>query len=297
MKTIPLTLDALDSTEYIINSFIMFIGKKFTEAGFLLPDEDVPQIKFNHAEVRCYDPASGIHDFDAVRNYGYIEALGAYFPCDEHPSQRRFELFANNIMEVAAVYTFSKTSIRYTDPAFKPIFEMHFSEITALVLCHELAHWFVHRCSDGSGMPLEKMHYQRNDEVFYHEGLAQALVFEGLKEFDSLIELMVWMEGGQPQQYIAYKRLGNDCTTLLKALSMVHKTGIQSFELLEHAVHMYEKDAHPHKEDIFKKFLSQPITAEFQKESIEDVYLHLLVAHPHLADTYRGTYHAIKFNV
>lgn len=297
MNTTLPEFDANEDMEYIINGFVMQLGMLFKKAGFNLPETEMPEIKYSNASVRCYDPAFGIYDFDPVKHYGYLEALGAYFPCDEKPEERRFELFTQNIKDVAAIYTIAKTTIPFQDPAFRPIYEMHVKDITALILCHEIAHWFVHQCTDSSGMPIGELQYRLNDEIFFHEGLAQALVFNGLQEFDHLLELLLWMEGGQPQQYIAYKRLGFDCGVVLQSLQIVNQIGMQSFELLEQTVLAHADNNMPHKPDILKNFLTQPITPEFQRESMEDVFNYLIAEQSELAEKYRGIYHASKFNV
>ncbi len=277
IKSMNTTFDATEDMEYIIKGFVMQIGMLFKEAGF--------------------DPAIGIHDFDPIKNYGYLEAMGAYFPCDEKPEERRFELFTQNIKDVAAIYTITQTTTPIQDPAFRAIYELNVIDITALVLCHEIAHWFVHQCADNSGIAIGKLQYSLNDEIFFHEGLAQALVFYGLQEFEHILELMLWMEGGQPQQYIAYKRLGFDCGKIFNALQIVNQTGMQSFELLEQTVISHALNNQPKIPDILNKFLTQPITPEFQKESMDDFFQYLLASQPEMAKKFRGTYYASKFNV
>ena len=297
MKTTLPTFDATEDMGYIINEFVMEIGMLLKEAGFDLPETEMPEILYSNSSVRCYDPAIGIHDFDPIKHYGYLEALGAYFPCDEKPEERRFELFTQNIKDVAAIYTITQTTTPIQDPAFRAIYEMNVIYITALVLCHEIAHWFVHQCADNSGMSIGKLQYSLNDEIFFHEGLAQSLVFYGLQEFEHLLELMLWMEGGQPQQYIAYKRLRFDCGKIFKALQIVNQTGMQSFELLEQTLISLAANNQTKIPDILKKFLSQPITPEFQKESMDDLFQYLVASKPEMAEKFRGTYNASKFNV
>jgi hypothetical protein len=297
MTTVPISDEAFEQMEYIINAFKLNIARQLSDAGFKYPQENIPNVVYSTTKVKCYNPENGIHDFDAVRHYGYLEALGAYFPCDYNPEQRHFEIFTQNVAEVTAVYTLRKTSIPYNDPQFAQLYELHLTDITTLVLCHEIAHWMIHRCVDSQGKTIGKMRYSLNDEIFYHEGLAQSLLFEGLKEFDFMLNIMLWMESGQPQQYIAYKRLGLNCAHLMKAFHTVCKMGIQSFELLEQAIILQVGTKPVSTEQILINFLTKPQTPIFQKESIEDVYLFLLAMYPDLADKYRGVYHALKFNI
>ena len=59
---------------------------------------------------------------------------------------------------------------------------MSFDRIVNLVICHEIAHWLFHRTKNEQGKTIGMIHYVKNDAIFFHEALAQSLVWEIFKK-------------------------------------------------------------------------------------------------------------------
>lgn len=308
MKKNKRTSDPFEEIQQVMDGFMVEAGRLLKSAGLELPDEPMPNVEFSNEPVRCYDPASGIIDFDPSKHYGYLEALGAYHPSDRQPEDRLFLLFPANINSVAARFTFTHTCLTAMDKGFKRLVDRHFRQITALVLCHEVAHWLVHRSISANGSRMGDLRYQKNDEIFFHEGLAQALVFaafENLPEYipsswsngPDLHDIMWWMETGQPQQYIAYKRLGFDGVKILKAMDYLRSIQLQSFEMLEQVVNQMKDGDVPDQHKIFELFLKTPFTPYFQVETMPDVECYLKANLPSTFYDHRGIIYGSRYGL
>lgn len=296
MNPTPATLDT-ESMAYQVQLFFKRMEELLTKAGLSMPNVPHPVVEYSHIPLRCYDPASGHHDFNAVSDYGYLEALGTYQPDLAVPDLARIYLFHKNLLDVARVYVLTQGGLMPNDPAFDAMVKHYNTEITTLVLCHELAHWLVHQARSEDGATLGAIRYRSNDEVFFHEGLAQALLVYGMQDFPDFIDLMLWMESGQPEQYIAYKRLGQDHVHVVKAMDLLRQMGMQSFELLEQAIHAgaaIDKEAVG---TLFANVFKKPMTPEFQRELIPHLNTYLRACAPEVAHSYRGAISANRYGL
>jgi hypothetical protein len=299
--------EVIDDIQVFLEGFVKESFSLLKQSNLQPPCEEIPTIEFSYEIVRCFDPKIGFHDFNPIRNYGYLEALGTYINDFNNIENQKFLLFINNIQEVAAVYTLSYKRINVTDPLFIDKYNIYIQQITALVVCHVFSHWLVCRSIDNNGKSLFQFKCQKIDELFYHEALAQAIVFQSLVNSSdierndwggsALLELMLWMEGGQPDQYIAYKRLGKDTVKILNAMDILRPTNFQSYELLEKTINLINGEVLPDLDKIFDSFFRQPITESFHEEIKKDVELYLKENLPNTANRLRGVINGKKFGL
>jgi len=306
MNTLPIRQGEIKK---IADAFIHEAGILLRSAGLEIPEESMPSIKISHMQVRCYDPGSGIHDFDPQKHYGYLEALGAYYPGDEDkPESRQLLIFPHHILQVAELLTTQYSPFSKGDKEFDKDLPMSFDRIVNLVICHEIAHWLFHRTKNEQGKTLGMIHYVKNDAIFFHEALAQSLVWEIFKKslggipteeknYPSMKTIMAWMESGQPQQYIAYKRLGERTDIVLQAFGKLMSSGLQSFEILEQTVKQISKGENSEYESIFEKFLLNPFTPIFQEESMPEVAAYLRKNLPNLEQKFRGSIYGQRYHL
>ena len=282
MKKENNTAIAMEEMQQVMNGFIASAGKLLQSAQLSLPNETIPVIQFNPKKVNIKDPIEGKIIFEPTEDYGYLEALGCYHPADNCPEKRKFVLYTTNIRNVAVHYVLKNYSINRSDKNFDTLLSKHFNLIAAFVLCHEISHWLLHRATDANGNTMGKFNYQTADQVFYHEGLAQSLLFAALADAPNFIPInwyglptmdcmMSWMETGQPQQYLVYKQMGDDTIRILKAMCFLRQTNIQSFELLEQTLDQIIDNSLPSIDNVMVSFLKRPFTAIFREESLAAV--------------------------
>jgi hypothetical protein len=301
MSALKKKLEEKQDLQIVMEGFMKEADNLLKSAGLNMPLEDVPAVEYSDNLTSCYNPAIGLRNFNPRIHYGCLIALGRYEPADDNPTDRKFILFFKNIIDVATLYTINSQSINKNHKAFNKHLTVNVSLITAHILCHLVSHWLLHRSICANGKTMGKRNYQKIDQICYHEGLAQALVFtayENLADFipnewlgiSDLNEIMYWMDGNQPYQYSAYKSLlvKSDKSQFLKAMVFLRQTNIQSFELLEQTIKLYANDGEPTLEKLFELFYNKPITPLLQKEVWEDVAAYIKLNLPESLHQFRG---------
>lgn len=209
-------------------------------AGFSFPDlraMKLPGIKSDYARVvMCFDPSVGIRPCKPM-DFGHYETMG-YYSIDPEKGKDRphIVLFERSIRNSAKAFVVAQRAMMPIHPDYSNEVATVTQNLRRLVWTHELMHWAVHHALCCEGKPLKKFYYSNNDEVFFHEGLAQAMLLSCIRHDPYLLELFSWMEGGQPEQYAAYKCLGSDIDRIMEALHFLRRDQIQSFEVLVRAV-------------------------------------------------------------
>lgn len=291
----------------IADAFCQVIVPLLKSAGFTPPQTNIPELEFS-SEIKLYIDESGdAYNFDPKKDFGYLEALGTYETgINNEPNTARFKLYNTPIRAVAAELNSSVSSSLRFEVHWEADYKVCLRKILALVLCHELAHWFIHQSVNEAGLTLGDIQYQKKDAVYFHEGLAQYLLSIATDKMDlaspgewmnvpGFRPIMIWMESGQPAQYLAYKKLGSHSGHVLKALHHLHVANLQSFELLEQSIHQLIKKNEIAWNELIDAYMLSPLTPAFHRESMPEVAAFLSKRHPELMQKYRGAIAASKF--
>jgi hypothetical protein len=125
-----------------------------------------------------------------------IELLGEY-----NPSNETVTLFLPKIKATSKEFLKTKTSIIETDSLNKIT-----KDLSYLILIHEFTHWLIDQLIKKAKLNFE---YSLDDNVYFHESLAQLFTHFYCKKDPSLWELFQWLEERQPRQYKIYNELSN----------------------------------------------------------------------------------------
>jgi hypothetical protein len=147
-------------------------------------------------------------------------------------------LYSEVIEACAAEYVRLKYGLPEDSVAYKNQLELMTERMIVLVYTHEMMHWLIYQVRCAEGKPLRNPSYRKEDEVAYHEALAQAFMVYAFRDSKLMLELFHDLEAGQPLQYHLYKELGPDFKAIFNAFHFLRRDSLQSFEILKGAVLM-----------------------------------------------------------
>jgi hypothetical protein len=132
-----------------------------------------------------------INDFNGLRPF-QIEYLGTY------KSKDLVTLYINSISETAGQYHVSQGY---------PVYELRdsVSYLTDIIIVHEFVHWIVDVMLKKGGR--QKFRYATQDEVFFHEGLAQYFTYCMFKDCSEVITIFNWLLTRQLKRYKVYQEI------------------------------------------------------------------------------------------
>jgi hypothetical protein len=187
----------------------------------------------------CYDISHGNRAFQPNQDYGHYDVMGLYrshgIDGEEVPT---IILYSEVIEACAAEFVRIKYGLPEDSDAYKNQLELMIERMIVLVYTHEMMHWLIHRVLCAEGKPLQNPSCRKEDEIAYHEALAQAFMVYAFRESELMLELFHDLEAGQPLQYHLYKELGPDFKAIFNAFHFLRRDSLQSFEILKGAVLM-----------------------------------------------------------
>lgn len=91
-------------------------------------------------------------------------------------------------------------------------FEANIENLCTLILLHEFTHWIVHKgifptSESSDSEPIRESLYEDEDQIYFHEAVAQIFTNYFCKKDNELSKLFDWLEKKQPKQYQVYKQL------------------------------------------------------------------------------------------
>jgi hypothetical protein len=187
----------------------------------------------------CYDIGHGNRAFQPKQDYGHYDVMGLYrthgIDGEDAPT---IILYSEVIEACAAEFVRLKYGLPEDSDAYKNQLELMTERMIVLVYTHEMMHWLIHQALCAEGKPLRNPSCRNEDEVAYHESLAQAFMVYAFRDSELMLELFHDLEAGQPLQYHLYKELGFDFKAIFNAFHFLRRDSLQSFEILKRAVLM-----------------------------------------------------------
>jgi len=131
-----------------------------------------------------------------------IESLGSYDPVKNQV-----------VLYMPKIRTSAENFYKENKAESSLSFEENIENLCSLILLHEFTHWIVHtgiftfNDKSNKSNPIQNAFYEDEDQINFHEAIAQIFTNYFCKKDEELSKLFDWLEEKQPEQYQVYKKL------------------------------------------------------------------------------------------
>ena len=238
----------------------------------------------------CYDIQHGNRAFQPQQDYGHYDVMGLYRAHGIDEEEGPVIILYSRVIEAcAAEFVRMKYRLPEDSVEYKNQLELMTERMIVLVYTHEMMHWLIHHMLCAEGKTLQNPSCEKEDEVAYHEALAQAFMVYAFRESELMLELFRELESGQPLQYHLYKELGTDFTAIFNAFHFLRRDSLQSFEILKRAVLMGISRTSAEKEGtLWESLLKNPSPNVLATQAFPLITAVMQQRFPKLAEQYSG---------
>jgi len=206
--------------EYYIKNLIDLLLDKFKNAKFQLNEisNNKEFHKYSWPNIILSDEITLTNNSDETEKWN-IDKLGKY-----NNKRREITLYIQKIINVSTAYQLTDINLNLN----KVI-----TEITTIVLLHEITHWIVTSVEVENSNLYNKHKYRSYQQKCFHEGLAQFFTFKSLQsELLSIdVNIFHWLNINSPTQYSIYAQLkDNEISTIIRMLIVARKKDIQEWD-------------------------------------------------------------------
>jgi hypothetical protein len=283
--------------------YVTAVLEAAVQAGMSISTEDMhpfPRFIWSvQSPTVCYDIAQGVRPVNMNQDFGHYDLMGLYANTGyAHTDGPTVVLFQTTLY--ASAREFVKLHYGLVDgmPGYNGKFALVLERLIIIVYTHEMMHWLVHQLLCADGKPLLDARYTNEDEICFHETLAQAFMVYAFRDTPLMQELFADLELGQPLQYKLYSDLGNDFAKIINVFHFMRRDSLQSFEILKRAVqHGVGRDTPTEEETMWVDLLKNPSDHLLAEQAFDTIVLKTTERFPNAALTYRGTIHARRFGI